>query len=230
MEVWSDVNCPWCYIGKRRFEKALTGFEHRDDVEVSWRSYQLDPGLPQHFPDTELDYLCRFKGMSPAQVRSMFDHVTQVAAAEGLTYDFHAVRVANSFDAHRLVHLAGSSGRAGQVKEALLSAHFERGQDIADREVLVGIAADAGIDEDDARAMLGSERFAAEVRADIECAREIGITGVPFFVIDAKFAISGAQPAERFRRALTQAWQQAHPRALVPAGNDAQACGPDGCS
>ncbi|HEY7859042.1 MAG TPA: DsbA family oxidoreductase [Candidatus Nanopelagicales bacterium] len=230
VEIWSDVSCPWCFIGKRRFEAALDGFAHKDDVEVTWKSYQLDPGLPDHYAGTELEYLSKVKGMSQQQVTGMFDHITGVAAAEGLSYDFDSLKVANSFDAHRLLHLARSEGCGDTVKEALLSAHFEHGQDTGDTEVLVGIGVAAGLAESDVRATLGSDRFAAEVRQDIAEARAIGINGVPFFVIDRKYGISGAQPAELFTNALDQAWQEAHPLAMVTAGVTGETCGPDGCS
>lgn len=230
IEIWSDINCPWCFIGKRRLEKALASFPHRDDVEVTWKSYQLDPGLPQHFAGTELDYLRQVKGMSPAQVHQMFDHVASVAATEGLAYDFGSVKVANSFDAHRLLHLAQSTGRADAVKEALFSAHFEHGQDTADTEVLVSVGVAVGLDESEVRLTLGSDRFAAEVRADVAEARSLGISGVPFFVIDRTFGISGGQPSELFARALDEAWQHAHPLTMVSAGDPGTTCGPDGCS
>lgn len=229
IEIWSDINCPWCFIGKRRFESALAGFVHNEDVEVTWKSYQLDPRLPQHFEGTELDYLSQVKGMSPAQVRRMFEHVASVAADEGLAYDFGSVKVANSFDAHRVLRLARSAGLGDAVKEALLSAHFEHGQDTADPEVLVGIGVAAGLDASDIRAMLDSDRFAADVRADVAEARALGISGVPFFVIDRTFGISGAQPAELFGRALDEAWQHAHPLTMVATGDPGATCGPDGC-
>lgn len=230
VEIWSDVSCPWCFIGKRRFETALDGFAHKDDVEVTWKSYQLDPGLPDHYAGTELEYLCQVKGMSEQQVSQMFDHVADTAAAEGLTYDFGSLKVANSFDAHRLLHLAHSHGRGDEVKEALLSAHFEHGQDTGDTDVLVRIGVSTGLEESEVRATLGSDRFAAEVRQDIAEARAIGITGVPFFVIDRKYGISGAQPPEMFGNALDQAWQESHPLAMVAAGDTGATCGPAGCS
>lgn len=229
IEIWSDVNCPWCYIGKRRFESALSRFAHKDDVEVTWKSYQLDPGLPQHYSGTELEYLCQAKGMSPGQVSRMFEHVGSSAAQEGLSYKFGSVKVANSFDAHRLLHLARQGGRADALKEALLSAHFELGQDTADPDALVAVAIAAGLDEAEVRATLASDRFADEVRADIDEARALGISGVPFFVIDRTYGISGAQPADLFVRALDEAWQHTHPLAMVPAGDPGVTCGPDGC-
>src|SRR5690349_17869764 len=175
VEIWSDIACPWCYIGKRRFEKALAAFPHRDEVEVRWRSYQLDPTLPDHHDGTELDYLVERKGMSRDQVGQMFDQVTAIAADEGLAYDFDSVVVANSFAGHELLHLATSHGVGDAVKEALLSAHFEHGEDIGDREVLVRIGVKAGIDADEIRRDLESHTWREDVVADISAAHQIGV-------------------------------------------------------
>lgn len=230
IEIWSDVACPWCYIGKRRFETALNGFAHKDSVEVQWRSYQLDPTIPEHYDGTELSYLSDRKGMDPAQVAGMFAHVTEQAAAEGLNYKFDDVVVANSFNAHQLLHLAATNGKGDAVKEALLSAHFEHGVDIGAREALVKVGTDAGLSATDINEALDTDKYADDVRHDFAEARALGVTGVPFFVIDRKYGLSGAQPAELFSQALEQAWQEANPLTMVSAGgSDAEACGPDGC-
>jgi predicted DsbA family dithiol-disulfide isomerase len=237
VEIWSDVACPWCYIGKRRFERALGSFAHRDDVEVHWRSYQLDPTLPDHHDGTELDYLVDRKGMSRSQVSQMFEQVTAIAADEGLDYDFGSVVVANSFAAHELLHLAKAHGVGDGVKEALLSAHFERGEDIGDREVLVRIGTEAGLAPDEVRRDLETRTWRDAVVADITAANSLGIRGVPFFVLDDKYGVSGAQPTELFARALDQAWQESHPLVMLQpvtsgvavGATDAVACGPDGC-
>ncbi|EAP99382.1 hypothetical protein JNB_04400 [Janibacter sp. HTCC2649] len=231
IEIWSDVACPWCYIGKRRFETALKAFPHKDSVEVQWRSYQLDPTIPEHYDGTELSYLSERKGMDPAQVTSMFAHVTEQAKGEGLNYRFDDVVVANSFNAHQLLHLAAAKGRGDIVKEALLSAHFEHGADIGNRGDLVRIGSEAGLDAAEINEALDTDKYADEVRQDFADARTIGVTGVPFFVIDRKYGISGAQPAEVFSRALEQAWQEANPLTMVSTGGaDAEVCGPDGCA
>ena len=237
VEIWSDIACPWCYIGKRRFEKALAAFPHRDDVEVHWRSYQLDPMLPDHHDGTELDYLVDRKGMSRAQVSQMFDQVTAIAADEGLHYDFGSVVVANSFAGHELLHLATARGVGDAVKEALLSAHFEHGEDIGDREVLVRIGTQAGLDADEIARDLATHTWRDAVVADITAANSIGIRGVPFFVLDEKYGVSGAQPTELFTQALEQAWRESHPLVMlqpVATGiatdvTDTVACGPEGC-
>jgi predicted DsbA family dithiol-disulfide isomerase len=229
IEIWSDVACPWCYIGKRRFESALAQFPHRDSVEVEWRSYQLDPSVPEHYDGTELDYLSKRKGMAPEQVKQMFAHVTQTAKDEGLDYHFDNVVVANSFTAHRLIHLAATHGKQDLAKERLLSDHFEHGKDIGSQEYLTGLGAALDLPAGEVAELFTSDKFTEEVTMDINEARAIGVTGVPFFVIDRKYGISGAQPAELFAQALNQAWQDANP--LIPVGSsDAEACGPDGCA
>ena len=231
VEIWSDIACPWCYIGKRRFEKALAAFPHRDEVTVTWHSYQLDPTIPDHYDGSELDYLAKVKRMDPAQVHGMLDHVTSTAAVEGLQYDFDRLVVANSFSAHELLHLAKERGVAGRVKEALLSAHFEKGHDIGDRQVLVAIGTSAGLDAAEVNAALDSRRYREAVEADIRRARSLGIQGVPFFVIENTWGISGAQPAELFIQALEQARRETNPLVMVhPDGDHTAACGPDGCA
>ncbi len=234
IEIWSDVACPWCYIGKRRFETALAAFPHKDAVQVQWRSYQLDPTLPAHYDGTELEYLSERKGVDPEQVAGMFAHVAEQAAGEGLAYRFDDVVVANSFPAHQLLHLAAAHGKSDDVKEALLSAHFEHGEDIGSRDVLVRLGTAVGLDAQEIIEALDTEKYAEEVRHDFAEARALGVTGVPFFVIDRTYGISGAQPAELFSRALEQAWAAANPLTMVgaegSAGGDGDACGPDGCS
>ena len=230
IEIWSDVACPWCYIGKRRFETALNAFPQKDSVEVQWRSYQLDPTLPEHYDGTELDYLVEHKGMDRDQLLGMLGHVTEQAQGEGLHYKFDDVVVANSFNAHQLLHLAAAHGKSDAVKEALLSAHFEHGADIGSRETLVRLGTEAGLAAVEINEALDTDKYAADVRTDFAEARAIGVTGVPFFVIDRKYGISGAQPAEVFTQALEQAWQEANPLTMVASGSDAEACGPDGCA
>lgn len=211
IDIWSDVACPWCFIGKRRFEKALAAWEHQDEVQVTWHSFQLDPSLPEHYDGTEAEYLASRKGMPIEQVRQMFAHVTQQAAGEGLAYDFDALVVANSLRAHQLLHLAKAHGRADAVKESLLSAHFEHGRDIGDVDTLVELGEAAGLDAQEIRDALADERHLPAVRADIAQAGELGITGVPFFVFDMRMGLSGAQPVEVFTQALEQARAAAAP-------------------
>ncbi|SDS89919.1 Predicted dithiol-disulfide isomerase, DsbA family [Brevibacterium siliguriense] len=241
IEIWSDIACPWCYIGKRRFEAALDGFAHKDDVDVQWRSFQLDPNLPDHFDGTETEYLSQMKGMPAAQVRQMFDHVWQQAAEVGLNYDFDSIVVANSFTAHRFLHFAKTHGLMSEAKESLLSGHFEKGRDIGDIDYLAEVGQEIGLDSDRVRRVLASDEYADEVRSDISQARSLGAGGVPFFVIDRKYGISGAQPAEVFTQALETAWDEGQKLTVLAGtpqstGKDsaedfagATVCGPDGC-
>ncbi|WP_446663676.1 DsbA family oxidoreductase [Flexivirga sp. B27] len=227
VDIWSDIACPWCYIGKRRFEAGLRDFAHADDVEITWHSYQLDPTLPEHYDGSEVDYLAARKGMPRDQVQQMFAHVAEQAAGEGLHYDFDKLVVANSMRAHHLLHLAARHGVADEVKEALLSAHFEHGVDIGDADQLAEIGARHGLDATEVREALDDPQVRTEVERDFAQARAYGIQGVPFFVIDEKFGVSGAQPAATFTGALEQAWQAAHPLTMQYA--EGAACGPDGC-
>jgi predicted DsbA family dithiol-disulfide isomerase len=208
VEIWSDVVCPWCYIGKRRFERALADFQAAAEtpaVEVVWRSFQLDPETPMGDERGLIESFAARKGLSANQVRAMFAQVTDVAAGEGLGYDFDRVRVANTFDAHRLLHFAAAHGRQGELKERLLRAYFTEGEQVGDPEVLARLAAEVGLDASAARRALDDGAYADEVRGDFETARTFGISGVPFFVFDRQFAVSGAQPIEVFTRALEAA-------------------------
>ncbi|MFI7495753.1 DsbA family protein [Kocuria sp. M4R2S49] len=234
IDIWSDIACPWCLIGKRRFDRALAAFPHRDRVSVTYRSYQLDPSLPGSWDGTETEYLARVKGLQPAQVRQMLGKVTSVAAGEGLQYDFDALVVANSGKAHRLLHAArradeddAGASVAARLKEALLTGHFERGLDIGDDDALVALAVDAGLPEEAARAGLSDPALDRAVQEDLAAARGLGVRGVPFYVLDGRYGISGAQPTEAFEQALEQVWSETHP--LVGPGGDAPACGPEGC-
>ncbi len=241
IDIWSDIACPWCYIGLTRFDRALAAFEHRDGVEVTLHSFQLDPTLPEAYDGTETQYLAQRKGLPEAQVREMFGHVTQAAASEGLTMDFDTLAVANSRKAHRVLHAAMDADPSGRVahdlKLALFGAHFTDGESISDADVLARLAEGAGLDADLARAALKDEALDAKVQADIDAARSLGISGVPFFVLHEKYGISGAQPFEVFTQALEQVWAEAHPKpafeTLTIPGlkQDATgpACGPDGC-
>ncbi|MFC4603770.1 DsbA family oxidoreductase [Rhodococcus kronopolitis] len=226
IEVWSDIACPWCYIGKRRFAAALETFDHRDRVRVVWRSYQLSPDTPVGARASELEALAKHKGLPPERVREMFAHVSATAAEDGLVMDFDTVIAANTFDAHRLVHLAGD--RTDEVLEALFRAHFTDGRVVDDRDELLAIAAEAGLDAAEIRAALESDAAADRVRADIEEARALGISGVPFFVANRAIGVSGAQPVEVFTQLLEQAFEQSG--AIVTPDGDGGACADDTCA
>ena len=236
IDIWSDIACPWCYIGLTRFERVLAEFEHAEDVEVTVHSFQLDPSLPETFDGTETEYLSQRKGLPAAQVEQMFAHVNQAAATEGLHLNFDTVKVANSRRAHRLLHAARATEGvdAHGLEHALLRAHFVEGASISDGEVLVRLAPDAGLDAQVARDSLESDENDALVQADIDTAAQLGVSGVPFFVLHERYGISGAQPAEVFEQALRQVWDEAHPatglRPITLAGSEnAEACGPEGC-
>ena len=205
IEIWSDVVCPWCYIGKRRLERALGEFEHADEVEIAWRSFQLNPVTPAGTAVPTSEYLVRRFGPQASQ---MTGRVAALGRDEGLDLDFDTALTVNTLDAHRLLHLAADLGVGDAAKERLLRAHFTEGADLSDPETLVRLASEAGVDPDRAREVLAGTEYADAVRADIELAQAFGASGVPFFVIDRKYGISGAQPAETFLQALRTAYAE----------------------
>jgi predicted DsbA family dithiol-disulfide isomerase len=205
IEIWSDVVCPWCYIGKRRLEHALGEFEHADEVEIAWRSFQLNPDTPAGAAVPTSEYLVQRFGPQASQ---MTGRVAALGRDEGLDLDFDSSLTVNTLDAHRLLHLAADLGVGDVAKERLLRAHFTEGADLSDPETLVRLAGEAGVDCDRAREVLAGTEYADAVRADIELAQAFGATGVPFFVIDRKYGISGAQPAETFLQALRTAYAE----------------------
>ena len=208
VEIWSDVVCPWCYVGKRNFETALGGFEHRDEVEVTWRSFELDPAAPTEREGDYATHLAKKYGMSQGQAQNMIDSMTRTGAGVGLVLDFERARPGNTFDAHRLLHLAREKGLQAALKERLLRANFSEGEPIGNREALVRLAEEIGLAAGDAAAVLDSDAYAADVRADEELAMDLGISAVPFFVIDRKFGIPGAQPPDVISQALQRAWEK----------------------
>ena len=211
VEIWSDVVCPWCFIGKRRFETALDRFEHRADVEVEFRSFELNPNAEFQPEGTLEEALARKYGVSLEQAHAMNARVVDAAAGEGLQYRFDIARRGNTFDAHRLIHLAAADGLQAAMKERLMAAYFMEGRAIGDRDTLVELAAEVGVDPGRARAALDSDEYADDVRADEREAAELGITGVPFFVINRRYGVSGAQPPEVMLKALAAGWEEAAP-------------------
>jgi predicted DsbA family dithiol-disulfide isomerase len=232
IEIWSDVVCPWCYVGKRRLERALSTFEHADEVEVVYRSFELDPTAPHHGHELSTSVIARKYGRSEAEMRQMQQQLVDLAAEEGLAFRLFETVHTNTVDAHRLLHLALETGGPAlqrELKEALLAAYFLRAEDIGDHAVLASAAAAVGLDAARVQELLAGNEYADAVAADIAQARAYGATGVPFFVVDAKYGVSGAQPVEVFEQVLAQAWGESHP-VLQMAGGDAEACGPDGCA
>lgn len=228
VEIWSDVVCPWCYVGKRRFESALSRFEHKADVEVVWRSFELDPGAAAVRDGDPVQRLADKYGMSRAKAQAMNDQLTALAAAEGLEYHLDKARSGNTFDAHRLLHLAAEHGRQDDVKERFLRGYFTETQAIGDSGTLTRLAVDAGLDAAEVHEVLASNKFADEVRADEAQAAAYGISGVPFFVVDERYGISGAQPADVILATLQRAYAEANPLTVV--GGDAGACEGDSCA
>jgi predicted DsbA family dithiol-disulfide isomerase len=214
VEIWSDIACPWCYVGKRRFEAALAQFEHRDDVRVTWRSFELDPDAPQERTGDRAERLAKKYGMTVERAREAERQLTEVAAGDGLGFRFDIARSGSTFDGHRVVHLAGEHGLQDAMKERLLRGYFTEGELVGDLETLIAAAVEVGLDEDEVRELLTGERFAAEVRDDERTAAELGIAGVPTFVVDRKLGVSGAQPPDALLELLRQGWAK---RAAEPA-------------
>lgn len=208
VEIWSDVMCPFCYIGKRRFEKALAEFSGRDQVQVEWKSFQLAPGLKVQKGQSLDQYLASSKGWTLEQARQANEQVTAMAAGEGLTYHLDKAIVANSFDAHRLIQLGKEYNRGNEVEELLFNAYFAAGKDIADANTLRHIGLEAGLPETAVADLLQSDAYSEAVEKDIYESRQIGVKGVPFFVLNDKYAVTGAQAAETFAGALNKAFTE----------------------
>ena len=217
VEIWSDVVCPWCYVGKRRFEQALAAFPHRDAVEVVWRSFELDPSAPAQRPGPYAEHLAAKYGIDVEQAQHRMDGMTATAAVDGLELRFDRARGGNTFDAHRLLHLAAEDGLQDVLQERLMHATFTEGQPIGDHDVLVRLADDAGLDTERARTVLSEGTYGDAVRADEEQARQLRISGVPFFAIDRTYGLAGAQPVDVIRQALELAWSERGADAAAPA-------------
>ena len=205
LDIWSDIACPWCYVGKRRLESALEQLGGEVSVDITYRSFELSPDTPVDFEGDEVDFLARHKGMPREQVVQMLGQMTELAAAEGLAYDFGSLQHTNTVKAHQLLHLAKERGVQGAMKERLLAAYFVEGRHVGRVEDLADLAAEVGLDRAEVVAALESDAYLDAVRADQEQAVEHGIRGVPFFVVDGRWAVSGAQPPEVFVQALRQA-------------------------
>jgi predicted DsbA family dithiol-disulfide isomerase len=227
VEIWSDIACPWCYVGKRRFEAALAAFEHRDEVTVTWRSFELDPEAPPEREGERAVHLAEKYGTTRGRAIEMQDHMARVAAEDGLDFRFDIARDANTFDAHRLVHLAAAHGSQDAMKERLFRAHLTEGELISEHATLERLAADVGVPAEEARDALATGRYADEVREDEHLAARIGITAVPFFVVDRAIGVSGAQPPDVLGELLRRGRERRSPAVTVMA--DGESCGVDGC-
>jgi predicted DsbA family dithiol-disulfide isomerase len=227
IDIWSDIACPWCYVGKRHLEQALARFPHAPSVQVVWRAFELNPSAPREAH--EGPYAARLAkkyGMTTKQAQSRIDHLVDVGKRDGLVLDFERIRPGNTFDAHRIVHYAGERGLQDAVKERFLRGYLSEGEAIGDPDVVARLAVDAGLDTDRVSAILSSDEYASEVRTDEAEAQRLGIHGVPFFVLGGRYALSGAQPVELIERALEQAWAELEAPVEFAEG---AACGPDGC-
>ncbi len=238
IDVWSDVACPWCWIGKRRLEAAILAFEKRhagDDVAIAvhWRAFELDTSAPRAYvpQGSHASRIAKKYGTSVEQAEKMLTNMTETAAAEGLLFDFARSKPSNTFDAHRLIHFADHHDKQDAMKERLLRAYFSEGEQMADNETLVRLAGEVGLDTEEARAMLASDAFAKNVRADEAEARAMGVGGVPFFVIDRRLGVEGAQPAEALGRVLERAFTDGKlERVERVSSGDAPICDDDVCA
>jgi predicted DsbA family dithiol-disulfide isomerase len=227
VEIWSDIACPWCYIGKRRFEAALAEFEHRDDVRVTWRSFELDPAAPAERKGERAARLAEKYGITVERAREMERQMTETAAGEGLDFRFDVARSGATFDAHRVIHLAAEHGLQDAMKERLLRAYFSEGELMSDRDALVRLAREVGLESDEVGEMLAGDRFADEVRSDERTAARFGIGAVPTFVVDRALGVSGAHPPAALLELLREGWARRAPAPVVVAGGG-EACGVDG--
>jgi len=230
VEIWSDVMCPFCYIGKRKFEAALDDFAHKNEIEIVWKSFQLNPDMVTDESKSINQYLAEVKGWSLSQAKQMNDHVTGMAQEVGLHYDFDKAVVANSFDAHRLIQLAKKQGLGDAMEERLFRAYFTEGANIADADTLTRLGTEIGLDTAEVKEVLASQQYAQDVAQDIYESRQVGARGVPFFVFNQKYAVSGAQAPQTFLGALNKAygeWQAANPGRQTTL-QEGPVCTPDG--
>jgi predicted DsbA family dithiol-disulfide isomerase len=226
VEIWSDIACPWCYIGKRRFEAALARFEHRDEVRVTWRSFELDPAAPRERQGDRVARIAEKYGIPVERARQMDQQVADAAAAEGLDFRLDIARSGATFDAHRVIHLAHEHGLQDAMKEHLLRAYFTEGELVGDHETLVRLAVEVGLEEDGVRELLVGDHYAEQVRDDERTAGRLGISAVPTFVVDRTLGASGAHPPEALLGLLEQGWANRSPVSVVAGG---ESCGVDGC-
>lgn len=229
VEIWSDIMCPFCYVGKKNFENALAQLPFKDTIEVEWKSFQLDPTLPEKgLTESTKEYLVKRKGMPEQQIEGMLAHLQSVGNEVGIDFRQDIAIPVNTFKAHRLSHFAQAKGKGNEIEEALFKTHFTEGKNIGNDEVLLNLIEAIGLDRQEAQQLLDSETFKDEVKADIAEAGELGISGVPFFVIDRKYGISGAQPSTAFVDALTQSYQE-NKQSFEMKGDTDNVCGPEGC-
>lgn len=226
VEIWSDIACPWCYVGKRRLEAALQQFEHRDQVTITWRSFELDPTAPAAREQSGAEHLAEKYGTSVEQARTMEQRMADSAAEDGLDFHFERLKSGNTFDAHRVLHLAKVHGKQDELKERFMRAYLTEGELMSDHATLRRLATEVGLPEAEVVDLLASDQYAKEVREDEQTASSFGASAVPFFVVDRAIGASGAHPPEAMLQLLQQGWD-AKPRLATVTGGDV--CGPDGC-
>jgi protein disulfide-isomerase len=231
VQIWSDIMCPFCYIGKRRIEEALQKFKHKDAVEIEWKSYQLDASFIASPEDNMVEHLAEKYRKDNDWAQNMLDNMTQNAKTAGLDFHFEKAILANSFNAHRLLHLAKKYNLANDLEELLFKAYLTEGKNINDLETLSKLGIEVGLDAEAIAQVLNSDTYGSEVQQDQEEANAIGVQGVPFFVLDNKYAISGAQPAAAFLETLEKVWQEGKfvTKPTLLNTTDGNSCGIDGC-
>ena len=232
IEIWSDVMCPFCYIGKRNFETALEQFEHKENIEVAWRSFQLDPTISESNNESYHEYLTKRKNMSVEQVNGMLSNVTEIARQSGLNYHLDKSVIVNSQKAHQFIQFAKSQNLGNKAEERLFLAFFTEGKNIADTETLVQLGLELGLDEVAVKSIFDDQRYKYEVTQDIQEAQNLGVSGVPYFLFDRKYAISGAQPAEAFLETLNTSftqWRKSNPEITIQVVQGKSCSVEDGC-
>ncbi len=230
VEIWSDIMCPFCYMGKRKFELALAEFEHKDKIEIIWKSFQLHPELKKSTPTDIEELIAGKKGIDTNQAKHINEQVAQAGRQVGLNFNFDKVLAINTFDAHRFLHFAKANGKTNEAEEVMFSAYYTDGKNVGDFNVLVELGKELGLDTNALKTALGNESYADEVRADIYEAQQLGIRGVPFFVFDRKYAVSGAQEPQTFLQTLVKSyteWQKENPETKLEI-IEGKVCTPNG--
>lgn len=229
IEIWSDVMCPFCYIGKKNFEKTLENLPFKDEIKVEWKSFQLDPTLEHNKTKTTAEYFREKKGFPEEQAKQMTENVIRMGKSSGIDFNFEKALITNTLSAHKLLHLAKKYHKSTEMEEELFRAHFIEGKNVGDKNVLIALAVSLAIDAEEADNSLQSDNFNYEIQQDILEARNNGISGVPFFILNGKYGISGAQPVEVFKNAMIQTYEET----VVTVKNNSQenlSCDSDGCS
>lgn len=224
IEIWSDFACPFCYIGKKRFEQALNEFKHKDKVEVIYKAYQLNPDAPKVMVGTAYESFAKGHGTTPEQAKQRFEMFTQNAKTVGLDYRYDRIQMTNTFDAHRIAKWANQFGKEDAITNRFMKAYFTDGLNIADHKTLQSLVKELGLNEEEALKVLQSEQYKDQVKAEMQESRQIGVQGVPFFVLNRKYGISGAQQKEYFVQALNQIWQEENPLNVLKGADEEAAC------